>query len=590
MWQQHHGEAGGSGKSKETSAALAFINDTCVYVGGVIGVLFLLYQVMQDRRLLLRVRGRGTAVATRHVRALAPDANAGKEEMIPHRPRAQVLESDANAEKRDWISADLFECELPVDNAEMTVVAESTGATWEEEAGVCPGLYFEEKGKQPRDTAAKVALLQLQAGKEPEGTGTSEKGEQPAAQTKSTHTTSQAPTTQPALLAADYFAAALGALPPDDWSRTWAAGRTIMLRRTSKRVREVVDKMRLPAVVRLSRRFWDDARNGTEEAKLQFVLRQLTGMSAGCLITTIELPDCEMKGQDAERLAGVLAQCPALAHLDLSGNSDFGAGGAASLAGVLAQCTALAHLKLSGNVIGDAGAEILAGALGQCSSLSHLNLEDNDVDAAECLAGVLAQCTALAHLDLSCNYVGPAGAASLGGVPAQCSSLTHLDFHGNEIGPDAADSLAGLLAQCTALTHLNLCCNYIGPDGAERLAGVLGQCASLTHPFSGTITSTMTGQRVLQEGWRSAQHWLTSISVAIQSAMRGQRFWQEFWLSAQRWLTSSSATMKSDQAGQSVLQECSRSAHRWFTSISAAITSDQTGQRALQMCLGSAEL
>ena len=150
-------------------------------------------------------------------------------------------------------------------------------------------------GKQPRDTAAKDALLQLQAlhhshreasrlflmavregatdaqiahalrqgllhltdpaslqdrraGKEPEGTGTSEKGNQPAAQTKRTRTTSQVPTTQPALLAADGFAAALGALPPDDWSRNWAAGRTIMLRSTSKRVKEVVDKMRLPAV------------------------------------------------------------------------------------------------------------------------------------------------------------------------------------------------------------------------------------------------------------------------------------------------------------------------------------------------------
>ena len=34
---------------------------------------------------------------------------------------------------------------------------------------------------------------------------------------------------------------------------------------------------------------------------------------------------CGMKGQDAERLAGVLAQCPALGHLDLSGNYIFGA-------------------------------------------------------------------------------------------------------------------------------------------------------------------------------------------------------------------------------------------------------------------------
>jgi hypothetical protein len=43
---------------------------------------------------------------------------------------------------------------------------------------------------------------------------------------------------------------------------------------------EAVDKMRLPAVVRLSRSFWDDARNCTEEAKLVFVLRQLTMMTA----------------------------------------------------------------------------------------------------------------------------------------------------------------------------------------------------------------------------------------------------------------------------------------------------------------------
>jgi hypothetical protein len=100
------------------------------------------------------------------------------------------------------------------------------------------------------------------------------------------------------LLAADApFAAALEAIPAEDWCRTWAAGRTIMLRRTSKRVKEVVDKMRLPAVVRLSRSFWDDARNGTGETKLEFVLRQLAAMTAGGIIITLELPRCGMEGQ-----------------------------------------------------------------------------------------------------------------------------------------------------------------------------------------------------------------------------------------------------------------------------------------------------
>jgi hypothetical protein len=176
-----------------------------------------------------------------------------------------------------------------------------------------------------------------------------------------------------------------------------------MLRRTSKRVKEVVDKIRLPAVVRLSRSFWDDARNGMQKAKLEFVLRQLAAMTARCRISTLELPRCDMKGRDAEMLAGVLAQCPALAHLDLSGNSDFRAAGAERLAGVLGQCQELVHLNPSRNIIGAGGAARLAGVLPQCAALAHLDLSRNYIGAggAESLAGVLAQCAALAHLNLS---------------------------------------------------------------------------------------------------------------------------------------------------------------------------------------------
>jgi Ran GTPase-activating protein (RanGAP) involved in mRNA processing and transport len=174
-----------------------------------------------------------------------------------------------------------------------------------------------------------------------------------------------------------------------------------MLRSTSKRVKEVVDKMRLPAVVRLSRSFWNDARNGTEKEKRQFVLRQLTGMSARCSITTLELRRCAITGAHAEWLAGgVLAQCRALVHLDLMINS-IDDDGAESIAGVLGQCSALAYLDLSHNDIGSAGAESLAEVLGQCPALTFLDLSWNGIgpDGAERLAGVLAQCTALAHLN-----------------------------------------------------------------------------------------------------------------------------------------------------------------------------------------------
>jgi hypothetical protein len=167
--------------------------------------------------------------------------------------------------------------------------------------------------------------------------------------------------------------------------------------------------MRLPAVVGLSRSFWDDARNGMEREKRQFVPRQLTGMSARCRIITLELLGCAISGPHAEWLAGgVLVQCRALVHLDLS-KSRIGAGGAESFAGVMGQCAALAHLNLDDNEIGDAGIESFAGVLVQSAALVHLVLGGNVIGPVgeerftNSFAGMLAQCTALAHLNLSCQ-------------------------------------------------------------------------------------------------------------------------------------------------------------------------------------------
>jgi hypothetical protein len=236
-------------------------------------------------------------------------------------------------------------------------------------------------------------------------------------------------------------------------------------------------------------------------------------------ITTLELRRCAITGAHAEWLAG----------------------------GVLAQCRALVHLDLGYNDIGDEGSEILAGVLGHCASLAHLDLSGNYIRAGgvERFAGVLGQCAALAYLDLDANDIGPDGAESLAGALGQCASLAYIDLTHNDIGPDGAESLAGVLGQCAALAHLDLSCNGFGPDGADGL----------------------------QEFWRSAQRWLTSISVKMTLDQAGQRVLQECWGSAQRWLTSISERMASEQTGQRVLQEFWRSAQRWLTSISNAMAS-----------------
>ena len=58
-----------------------------------------------------------------------------------------------------------------------------------------------------------------------------------------------------ALLKADAFPASMECMPAEDWCRTREVNGTIMLRRTSKRIKEIVDNMLLSAVVRLSMSF-----------------------------------------------------------------------------------------------------------------------------------------------------------------------------------------------------------------------------------------------------------------------------------------------------------------------------------------------
>jgi hypothetical protein len=96
--------------------------------------------------------------------------------------------------------------------------------------------------------------------------------------------------------------------------------------------------------------------------KMKRIPAQLSLFPLWCRITRLELPACAMRGVHAEKLEGVLAQCPVLDHLNLSGNY-IGAEGAEILSAVLAQCPALAHLDLSLNNIRPAGAERLAGVL-----------------------------------------------------------------------------------------------------------------------------------------------------------------------------------------------------------------------------------
>jgi Ran GTPase-activating protein (RanGAP) involved in mRNA processing and transport len=267
-------------------------------------------------------------------------------------------------------------------------------------------------------------------------------------------------------LAVEAFAGALETIPADHWWRTWAANRTSMLRMTSRRVKDAVDKICPPAVVKLSRTFRGEVEQDTMRVKflplnaadrVHHILTQLETMTSRCSITTLDVSKAGITRKDADRLAGVLAQCPELSHLNLGGNQ-LGDEGAARLALVLPLCPALAHIDLRSNWIEDEGTARLAAVLEQCPALSRLDLADNSIrdEGAGKLAGVLPQCPALSHLYLKRNILGDQGAGRLAEVLPQCPALSHLNLSSNEIGEEGKGMLKEALSQCPRLPHMSL--------------------------------------------------------------------------------------------------------------------------------------
>lgn len=245
------------------------------------------------------------------------------------------------------------------------------------------------------------------------------------------------------------FTEVLEKVPVEDWYRNWPASRTIMLSKTSKKIKNIINKMRIPAHVQWNWKFFNDSHNVTEE-KLNFIMIQLNKMTSLYLykITTLVLKRCDIQ-INIDQLIKVLEQCPMLQKLNLKGNN-ITAEGVSKITKVLEQYNnqELNYLDLSINKIGDFGVEKVA------ELLCHKS------------------CSKLLHLNLSLNKIGDIGTEKLALALGQCSNLMliELDLSHNLIRADGVDSLIVVIAQCPTIKRLDLSWNYIGLVEAASLA------------------------------------------------------------------------------------------------------------------------
>jgi len=247
-------------------------------------------------------------------------------------------------------------------------------------------------------------------------------------------------------LCSNAFAVALQTIPAEDWYKTWPADRTIMLSKTSKEIKNIIDNMCLPVDVRINYRFWNDSHNCNTENKLDLMMMRLKPMASLYNITTLVLKCCNIQ-IILPQFIEVLVQCSSLKKLNLKRNN-INAEGAVMIVKALEQCRniELTYLDLSINKIGDTGAARVAKLLRQCPELTHL--------------------------DLSLNKISDKGIKRLTSVISKCQNLKLIDFYltHNLIEADGIESIVKVLTQCPNIKNLNLCWNVIGIVEAECIA------------------------------------------------------------------------------------------------------------------------
>ena len=239
------------------------------------------------------------------------------------------------------------------------------------------------------------------------------------------------------------FSKVLTTVPAEDWYRNWPTDRTIMLSMTSKKIRDIINKINILAIVCLKWEFWIDQHNGSTEVKLKFITEQLITKTNLYKITTLVLRRCFIQ-KNIDQLEEVLKQCPKLKKLDLY-NNGINPKGAQKIVNGLKHCNELLHLNLKLNKFGDEGAKKITKLLKlkYCPNLSYLNLSFTLITdkTIEKLAKVIIESgrTALKYIRLSYNHITENGMICLFEMLQIVPNIIYFDLSDNKFYSEPFD-------------------------------------------------------------------------------------------------------------------------------------------------------
>jgi len=245
-----------------------------------------------------------------------------------------------------------------------------------------------------------------------------------------------------------FLANVLEKIPTDDWLRNLPENRIILLLKTSKRIIDVISKIRPKTYIQINRNWWNYQEEHIRKKKI--IENGIGRLETVCRIVKLDISNCLMGHNESNNLYEILIQCNDISNLNLRMNF-FG----------IRACENLSKVVQSGNL----------------NKLRYLNLSCTYLcTLINPIIIVLSQlCNTLFSLDLSYSLLGNDGTIILSEILPQFVVLENLDLQCNQIKNSGAISLLNNLPLCN-LKKLNLIGNDISTDIIKKIEYISPMC------------------------------------------------------------------------------------------------------------------
>lgn len=273
------------------------------------------------------------------------------------------------------------------------------------------------------------------------------------------------------------FTKVLDTIPVDDFCRALSSTKIFSLRILSKKIKDLVDKMRLcinasTGITYTFKTYRTNTISFKDKLIIEKRIKSLKNVNSFHKIVKLSITNF---GLFMDLMLPLIQEIKTLQHLNLSNNFiGFNPTGKPDVSvlcivSVIELVDQLQKIKLhtlniSNNYLGPKGLEILAKMLVNNTTMTFLNLAGNDIgcEGAKKIAEVLPQNQVLKEIILSNNCIQQEGANFIAEAILRVStSLTALDLSSNIIGWEGVKNLILVQSQNTALTSLNLKHNRI---------------------------------------------------------------------------------------------------------------------------------